>query len=72
MDETLKEEIIAYLGENLLPAYENFIKRFHSVLELEVEKPADRYIEYEMKDIEAILNNIFKIYRPSSHGRKRD
>lgn len=71
MDETLKEDIIAYLGENLLPAYRNFIWKFRIVLKLEVKKPTDRYIEYETKDIKAILNNMFKIYRPSSCGRKR-
>lgn len=71
MDETLREDIIACLVEKLLPAYRNFIQKFHIVLKLEVKKPTDRYIEYGTEDIKAKLNNMFKIYRPSSCGRKR-
>jgi hypothetical protein len=54
-DEKLRKQIITFLEINLLPAYENFIAMFQNV----VGKNADKYIMYEMSDIQDQLNHLF-------------
>ncbi|KAK7276063.1 hypothetical protein RIF29_17195 [Crotalaria pallida] len=67
-DEQLREEIRIAIEKILLPAYGNFVARFHSVPELG--KHADKYIKYGMEDIEARLNNLFKVSSGSNGSRK--
>ena len=54
-NEQLREEIITSLENMLLPAYGNFIGRFHDV----VAANAYKYIKYGMFDIEARLKGLF-------------
>ncbi|KAL5102123.1 hypothetical protein RYX36_006450, partial [Vicia faba] len=51
----LKKQIIIYVENMLLPAYENFITEFENV----VGKNADDYIMYGVSDIQDELNNLF-------------
>ncbi|CAI8586074.1 unnamed protein product [Vicia faba] len=51
----LKKQIIVYVENMLLPAYENFITEFENV----VGKNADDYIMYGVSDIQDELNNLF-------------
>ncbi|GAU13232.1 hypothetical protein TSUD_246020 [Trifolium subterraneum] len=50
-DERLRKQIIIYV-ENMLPAYENFIARFETVLGINANK-------YRMSDIRTQLNHLF-------------
>ncbi|KAJ1386259.1 WRKY domain [Sesbania bispinosa] len=54
-DKVLRKQIIVYVENMLLPAYANFIGRFHHVLG----EHADEYIEYGMSDIQDRLNHLF-------------
>ncbi|KAK2376562.1 exocyst complex component EXO70B1 [Trifolium repens] len=68
-DEQLKEEIRISIEKLLLPAYENFIGRFHNIAD--VGKHADKYIKYETEEIEARLNDLFQGSSGSTGSRKR-
>ncbi|KAJ1437535.1 Exocyst complex component Exo70 [Sesbania bispinosa] len=59
-DKVLRKQIIVYVENILLPAYANFIGRFHDVLG---EHAADEYIEYGMSDIQDRLNHLFLVMR---------
>ncbi|KAK2430434.1 exocyst complex component EXO70B1 [Trifolium repens] len=59
IDEQLREEIRISIKKTLLPAYGNFIGRFQSV-PLELDKHAEKYIKYEIEDIEARINSLFQ------------
>jgi hypothetical protein len=59
IDERLREEIRISIKKTLLPAYGNFIGRFQSV-PLELDKHAEKYIKYEIEDIEARINSLFQ------------
>ncbi|KAJ1386258.1 WRKY domain [Sesbania bispinosa] len=54
-DKELRNQIIVFVENLLLPAYANFIGRFHDVLG----KHPDEYIEYGMSDIQDRLNHLF-------------
>ncbi|RYQ99225.1 hypothetical protein Ahy_B07g087133 [Arachis hypogaea] len=54
--EQLRKEIITSVENMLLPAYGNFIGKFHNVLAAD----AYEYIEYGMFDIQARLNGLFR------------
>ncbi|XP_027332723.1 exocyst complex component EXO70B1-like [Abrus precatorius] len=54
-DKQLREQIIISLENIFLPAYGNFIGRFHEVLGMH----ADEYIDYGVSDIQDRLNNLF-------------
>ncbi|XP_058744779.1 exocyst complex component EXO70B1-like [Vicia villosa] len=51
----LKKQIIVYVENMLLPAYENFIEEFENV----VGENADEYTMYGVSDIQDELNNLF-------------
>ncbi|XP_015931988.1 exocyst complex component EXO70B1-like [Arachis duranensis] len=56
LDEELRKEIRETIEEILLPSYGTFIGKFQKVLGSD----ADRYIEYSMYDIDALLNDLFR------------
>ncbi|CAL5189720.1 unnamed protein product [Lathyrus oleraceus] len=58
-DEQLREIVRVSIERNLLPAYENFIGRFESVLELG-KYDHDKYVKYQMEDIVAKLDDLFQ------------
>ncbi|XP_020963401.1 exocyst complex component EXO70B1-like [Arachis ipaensis] len=64
--EQLRKEIITSVENMLLPAYGNFIGKFHNVLAAD----AYEYIEYGMFDIQARLNGIYiviiRLVKPKS------
>ncbi|XP_058747955.1 exocyst complex component EXO70B1-like isoform X2 [Vicia villosa] len=59
LDEQLREIIRVSIERNLLPAYGNFIGRFESVLE-HGKFDDDKYVKYQMEDIESRLNDLFQ------------
>lgn len=67
-DEQLREELKISVSGNLLPAYRNFIGRFQ--ISPEVGKYADKYIKYNMDDVEARINELFQGSSGSPGGRK--
>ncbi|KAK7321395.1 hypothetical protein VNO77_32006 [Canavalia gladiata] len=67
LDEQLREEIRISLENILVPAYENFISRFRSVLG----NHADDYIKYGMEDIGTMLKDLFLGTKGSTGSRKR-
>ncbi|XP_021810535.1 exocyst complex component EXO70B1-like [Prunus avium] len=67
-DDQLRDELRIALAKNLLPAYQNFIGRFHNVPEI---GRHDKYIKYANEDIEAKINDLFRGSRGSAGaGRK--
>ncbi|XP_045828936.1 exocyst complex component EXO70B1-like [Trifolium pratense] len=68
-DKQLREEIRISIEKLLLPAYENFMARFHNIAE--VGKHAEKYIKYETEEIEARLNDLFQGSSGSTGSRKR-
>jgi archaellum biogenesis protein FlaJ (TadC family) len=68
-DEQLKEEIRISIEKLLLPAYENFIGRFHNIVD--VGKHAEKYIKYETEEIEERLSDLFQGSSGSTGSRKR-
>lgn len=67
-DEQLKKELRVSLANLLVPAYQNFIRRFQN--SPEVGKHADKYIKYGVEDIEMQINELFQGGSGSSGSRK--
>ncbi|EEF37746.1 exocyst complex component EXO70B1 [Ricinus communis] len=67
-DDQLRKELKISLANLLLPAYQNFIKRFQN--SPEVGKHADKYINYGVEDIEMHINELFQGVGGSAVSRK--
>lgn len=57
-DEQLRDEMRASVLNTLSPAYRNFISKLYAAPD--IGKNADRYIQYSVEDIEAMVNELFQ------------
>ncbi|XP_071737981.1 exocyst complex component EXO70B1 [Rutidosis leptorrhynchoides] len=67
-DEQLKEELKLSVGGTLLPAYRNFIGRFHNIQD--IGKYAEKHVKFSVEDVEARIDDLFQGTAVSGSGRK--
>ncbi|KVH94095.1 exocyst complex component EXO70B1-like [Cynara cardunculus var. scolymus] len=67
-DEQLKEELKLSVGANLLPAYRNFLGRFHNIQD--IGKYAEKHVKFNVEDVEARIDGLFQGTAVSGSGRK--
>ncbi|KAI3678552.1 hypothetical protein L6452_37848 [Arctium lappa] len=67
-DEQLKEELKLSVGATLLPAYRNFLGRFHNIQD--IGKYAEKHVKFNVEDVEARIDGLFQGTAVSGSGRK--
>ncbi|KAL9997579.1 putative exocyst complex component Exo70, cullin repeat-like-containing domain superfamily [Helianthus anomalus] len=67
-DEQLKEELKHSVGSALLPAYRSFLGRFQNIQD--IAKYAEKYVKFEVEDVEARIDGLFQGTAVSGSGRK--
>lgn len=67
-DEQLREELKISVAGNLLPAYRNFLGRFHSLQD--IGKYADKHVKFTIEDVEARVDDLFQATAVSGSSRK--
>lgn len=65
-DEQLREELKVSVAGTLLPAYRNFLGRFHNIQD--IGKYADKHVKFTIEDVEARIDDLFQATTVS--GRK--
>ncbi|KAK1412737.1 hypothetical protein QVD17_34220 [Tagetes erecta] len=67
-DEQLKEELKHSIGAALLPAYRSFLGRFDNMPD--IAKYAEKYVKFNVEDVEARIDDLFQGTAVSGSGRK--
>lgn len=68
-DDQLRAELKISITELVLPAYQSFLGRFQS--SLEIGRNAERYVKYDAEDIEARIEGLFQGSGGGSSGGRR-
>ncbi|KAL5720464.1 hypothetical protein ACHQM5_013132 [Ranunculus cassubicifolius] len=68
-DEQLRTELRVSIAGNLAPAYRNFLGRFQTVPE--IGKHVEKYIKYNVEDIEGMVNDLFRGSGGTSGGGRK-
>ncbi|KAK1428625.1 hypothetical protein QVD17_17464 [Tagetes erecta] len=67
-DEQLREELKVSVAGTLLPAYRNFLGRFHNLQD--IGKYADKHVKFSVEDVEARIDGLFQATAVVGNGRK--
>ncbi|KAI3788001.1 hypothetical protein L2E82_00564 [Cichorium intybus] len=67
-DEQLREELKISVAGTLLPAYRNFLGRFHNLQD--IGKYADKHVKFSIEDVEARIDDLFQATAVAGGGRK--
>lgn len=67
-DEQLREELKVSVAGTLLPAYRNFLGRFHNLQD--IGKYADKHVKFSVEDVEARIDGLFQATAVMGNGRK--
>ncbi|KAJ0792278.1 putative exocyst complex component Exo70, cullin repeat-like-containing domain superfamily [Helianthus annuus] len=67
-DEQLREELKISVAGTLLPAYRNFLGRFHNLQD--IGKYADKHVKFTIEDVEARIDGLFQATAVAGNGRK--
>ncbi|PWA89046.1 Cullin repeat-like-containing domain-containing protein [Artemisia annua] len=67
-DEQLREELKISVAGNLLPAYRNFLGRFHNLQD--IGKYADKHVKFSIEDVEARIDDLFQATAVSGSSRR--
>ncbi|KAI3829961.1 hypothetical protein L1987_04093 [Smallanthus sonchifolius] len=67
-DEQLREELKISVAGTLLPAYRNFLGRFHSLQD--IGRYADKHVKFTIEDVEARIHGLFQATAVAGHGWK--
>ncbi|KAD3338468.1 hypothetical protein R6Q59_026760 [Mikania micrantha] len=67
-DDQLREELKISVAGTLLPAYRNFLGRFHNLQD--IGRYADKYVKFAIEDIEARIDDLFQATAMAGTGRK--
>ncbi|KAK9057529.1 hypothetical protein SSX86_022365 [Deinandra increscens subsp. villosa] len=67
-DEQLREELKISVAGTLLPAYRNFLGRFHSLQD--IGKYADKHVKFSIEEVEARIDDLFQATAVAGNGRK--
>ncbi|KAM0051154.1 putative exocyst complex component Exo70, cullin repeat-like-containing domain superfamily [Helianthus debilis subsp. tardiflorus] len=67
-DEQLRDELKISVAGTLLPAYRNFLGRFHNLQD--IGKYADKHVKFSIEDVEARIDGLFQATAVAGNGRK--
>ncbi|MFS7902929.1 putative exocyst complex component Exo70, cullin repeat-like-containing domain superfamily [Helianthus anomalus] len=67
-DEQLRDELKISVAGTLLPAYRNFLGRFHNLQD--IGKYADKHVKFTIEDVEARIDGLFQATAVAGNGRK--
>ncbi|XP_071719981.1 exocyst complex component EXO70B1-like [Rutidosis leptorrhynchoides] len=67
-DDQLREELKISVAGTLLPAYRNFLGRFHHLQD--IGKYADKHVKFSIEDVEARIDDLFQATAVSGSSRK--
>ncbi|KAJ0809435.1 putative exocyst complex component Exo70, cullin repeat-like-containing domain superfamily [Helianthus annuus] len=67
-DEQLRDELKISVAGTLLPAYRNFLGRFHNLQD--IGKYADKHVKFTIEDVEARIDGLFQATAVAGSGRK--
>lgn len=67
-DEQLREELKISVAGHVVPAYRNFLGRFHGLPD--IAKYADKHVKYGVEDVEARISELFRGTGGPGSGRK--
>ncbi|GJT85883.1 exocyst complex component EXO70B1 [Tanacetum coccineum] len=67
-DEQLRDELKISVAGTLLPAYRNFLGRFHNIQD--IGKYADKHVKFSIEDVEARIDDLFQATAVSGSSRR--
>ncbi|KVI03722.1 exocyst complex component EXO70B1-like [Cynara cardunculus var. scolymus] len=68
VDEQLRDELKGSVAGNVVPAYRNFLGRFHNLQD--IGKYADKHVKFAIEDVEARIDGLFQGTAVAGGGRK--